>query len=562
MSVSYVPGSYARVLHGWTRALAQLAVPSSARAVLDAVTELYAGVLAARVQRDGVALTVRTIAARYGLHSTHVQRGMTWALDHGLLARRVDPEHPGCYRYALTHPSHWSPTPMSGHGLAQVRVEGWDSVLLDVTLGALAARPELSTKPVDNPTGGVHTDRHTTRARSSSEEIKEEQSRSIRRDSSLSKADGWYFWRGSGQNRARIAVTWWISEQIEARWPIAFEVLAGQPPENAPAWLVAELHEALSTSSEVRWTVPMVRIALARAVEARAVVAADRAEWARRVEERSSVAEAQRAARLLAWWHELAPFVEAAGAEYALDAPRAAAAVEAGELSEIDVFAAYLDAISEAREAKEGERLSADAFQRCAVEDARRLSEAGEAGERLALADRVAAVEAESLAGQLASEVHGAIEREGPSCATGREGINRQGLAAARADAAEWLGVRGATAPAAWIDGGRGRLANLVWWRARVSTSAERLADAPAVGGSFGRRGRVEDGPAEAPLEQALEAVHARCPEGERAPNALSAHPGASRRQPLRVATSLCRRGAAVFLDCNRGEQYEERGAT
>lgn len=244
-SVYRVPGWYARIPHGWVRALAQLAVPSSVRAVLDAVAEIYTGLDAARAQREGVAITVRAIADRYGLHPTHVQRGMAWALAHGLLGRRPDPEHPGCYRYALTHPSAWSPTPMSGHGLAQVRVEGWDAVLLDVTVGTAEA-PKLSTGPVGNPAEAVHTDRHASRARSSSEDQREEKRRSIVRNSSLARADAWYVWTGSGANRARVAVTWWITEQLEARWPIAFEVLAGRGRDAAPAWIVVEFFEALS----------------------------------------------------------------------------------------------------------------------------------------------------------------------------------------------------------------------------------------------------------------------------------------------------------------------------
>ena len=42
-SVYRVPGWYARIPHGWVRALAQLAVPSSVRAVLDAVVRRFGG---------------------------------------------------------------------------------------------------------------------------------------------------------------------------------------------------------------------------------------------------------------------------------------------------------------------------------------------------------------------------------------------------------------------------------------------------------------------------------------------------------------------------------------
>ena len=101
------PGLFSRVPFVVQRGLERLRPPSSARLAIDAVLDHVVGLDGDRLSVEGVPLSVRALAHARERHATTIQRGLTWALRRGVLARRPDPEVRGGYLYAVAHPSRW-----------------------------------------------------------------------------------------------------------------------------------------------------------------------------------------------------------------------------------------------------------------------------------------------------------------------------------------------------------------------------------------------------------------------------------------------------------------------
>lgn len=376
------PGLFARLPFTVQRGLARIRPPASARQAIDAVLSYTVGIDGDRLSVEGVALTVRGLAAADDAHETTIQRGLRWALNHAVLVRKPDPARRGGYLYAVAHPSRWSPVPCE---LAAVDAPGFGAVLvLPVYHPAPEEDPGAPADPMDNWGEGVHTERHTSHARSFVPTIRTD----------LSGIDRWYLWIGQGRNGYRVGVVEVVAEILDTRIP-GWTTVLRPDPRSIPSAVVADLAEELAAIGGASWTWPAIRQAVARAVELADVIAADRAERARRAAKAAAVVAEEQAGRVLVEALALAAQVEPADPELAALLAEGHRRTAAGERGELAVYLAALDGAAVAVQ-----QLAELRAERAAAEEARRVRAAVEL-DREALA--LALADARQLAADLAA---------------------------------------------------------------------------------------------------------------------------------------------------------------